>query len=582
MISTHEYTARIDGSSVAEVNVKGGYIRLDAGRSPHVSGEITIPRPADEDGDWAETRRNLARNPIPDEASTWQAEYRDRYSWVRSFVGWSLDGPSGHAYVRWTCPSEQTGVGRGFDVYGNSEWGTPATDTQANALPVTIGQPVAFRVYVRASIDLTVQVEGRIHDGAGTWITAAPGDLLMSAVDLDAAVWHELTFTYTATAAGFLVFGVHGTGGTMPAGGTIDACHMLIEYADEIRPYFFGGGGSTPVTRYSFAGTTNASQSIEEKRGLLFALDPRQSPPPRLSITADAVFPSGTQTRTFNLTVRERDTSIDDGIVRLSVTSDESLLEDYKARADNTGATGYTASIRNVVNYVLGVVLGASLAAGADQAAVGAGADDDALVWLAGQSALDFLTPLVQRCGLRLVCDEARVWTLRSESYIAPGSLDIRYGINLTTARDVISRDSDFWFDQAITVYTWTDSAGAEQRAIDAYPTSGSYTRAVTFEKTDTAYPGPGFSEYAVRRAQGRGHDLTAGRVADWNARAEQPVSVHLDGTLDTQTGLTQSVEFDLDRDKITATTRTIDTPAGAIDLLIGYIDALTGYISTL
>src|SRR5690606_9036362 len=55
----------------------------------------------------------------------------------------------------------------------------------------------------------------------------------------------------------------------------------------------------------------------------------------------------------------------------------------------------------------------------------------EALVWPAGRSGLEFLRPLVQAAGFRLVCDEQRRWTLRDAGYRAPGAQTFRYGVNI-------------------------------------------------------------------------------------------------------------------------------------------------------
>ncbi|MDU0367678.1 hypothetical protein RWH45_10655 [Microbacterium sp. KSW4-17] len=200
----------------------------------------------------------------------------------------------------------------------------------------------------------------------------------------------------------------------------------------------------------------------------------------------------------------------------------------------------------------------------------------ESLLWKSGQSALEFLIPLVQSAGLRLVCSETRTWSLRAEDYAASGALAIRHGVNMIDAEDRISRDDAEWFDAAVTVYRWTDRNGVSQERRDAYGPTG-YSRVRTFERT-TPYPGPGFSEYAVRRAQGRGREVTATAVADLRASAEQPITVVLDGA-PIQTGKTSSVTFDFDRDEMTVTTRTTDTPAGAIDLAVGTIAQAVGTI---
>lgn len=204
----------------------------------------------------------------------------------------------------------------------------------------------------------------------------------------------------------------------------------------------------------------------------------------------------------------------------------------------------------------------------------------DALLWRAGVSAYDFLLPLFQTAGLRLVCDESRDWTLRNADYLAAGSVQIRYGVNRIHSTDTISRSDDTYFDAAITTYRWRDRNGTTQQRTDSYALNDPYTRATTFE-FDTAYPGPGFSQYAVERAQGRGRTVEASKVSDWTVAAEQACSFVLDGA-PIQTGKTDRVVFDLDLDEVSITARTIDTPEGAINLLTGTINALAGTINAL
>lgn len=204
----------------------------------------------------------------------------------------------------------------------------------------------------------------------------------------------------------------------------------------------------------------------------------------------------------------------------------------------------------------------------------------DLLVWKAGDSAIDFINPVVQAFRRRLVCDENRVWTLRDETHVAPGSLSIRHAINLIDGDDVISRDSGLWFDAAVVRYSWIDASGNARTATDSYALNTPYTRLVTLERSG-AYPGPGFAEYVVRRAQGRGRELRLTTVADWSARAEQPFTAVLEGA-PIQVGRTSRVDFDLSIDEMTVTTRTTDTPLGAIDLLTGSINSKTGTINNL
>ena len=183
-----------------------------------------------------------------------------------------------------------------------------------------------------------------------------------------------------------------------------------------------------------------------------------------------------------------------------------------------------------------------------------------ALRWQAGQDALSYLASIVQPLGLRLVCDETRTWTLRDENFEADGALAIRYGLNLIDGTDTLRRD-DTWCDAALVEWKWEDENGT-RTATDFYALSVPYTRLRKVQLT-TPYSGPGYAAYVVRRAQGRGREVTATIVADWRARAEQPVEISLDGA-PIQTGRLSTLDYDLDNDELTISTRSVDTPPSA------------------
>lgn len=203
----------------------------------------------------------------------------------------------------------------------------------------------------------------------------------------------------------------------------------------------------------------------------------------------------------------------------------------------------------------------------------------DVLIWKAGRSAMEFLLPLFQSAGLRLVCDERRRWTLRDETYTQPGTVTVRYGVNLRDGDDKLARDGD-WGDGHVVWWRWRDYAGVQQERVDAYVPPGA-TRVVEVIM-EHPYPGvPGYAEYLTRRAKGRGREVTVTTGTDWNATTEQPITITLDGA-PLQAGLVQALTFNLDRNEMTVTTRTADIPAGAIALLPGTIDSLPGTIDSL
>lgn len=186
----------------------------------------------------------------------------------------------------------------------------------------------------------------------------------------------------------------------------------------------------------------------------------------------------------------------------------------------------------------------------------------EALHWRAGTSGYQFLLPLVQAAGFRLVCNERREWTLRDEHYRDPGGLTYRYGVNVVDVGETLARAAEEWYDAAVFVYMWTDRDGIEQTRTDAFSLTATPTKVIRRE-IKAAYPGPGRAEYAVRRAQGRGRTVTVTAQATWDEAAEQPLTATLDGT-PIQTGISNVVRFDLAMNEVTVTSRTTDTPAAA------------------
>lgn len=192
---------------------------------------------------------------------------------------------------------------------------------------------------------------------------------------------------------------------------------------------------------------------------------------------------------------------------------------------------------------------------------IGDAPDPEALVWKAGTSGLEFLSPLVQSAGLRLVCTEDRAWSLRASEWQAPSHAAVTYGVDMIDGSDKISRTDDTWFDAAVVVYSWTDRDGIARTRTDAYALQTPHTKTRRFDRS-TPYPGPGFAQYAVTRAQNRGRQVEAIAVSDWTLHAETPVKVILNGARP-QLGKVQDLTYDLDHDEMTINTRTIDEGAG-------------------
>ena len=750
--SQHSYMATLPGGRA--VPPRGGSIALSAAQAPHCQATLDIPLPGRWDtvpdtlGPWRELRRNLHPNPVP------------RGLGALSVANGAVLSDAGDA-VDVVCKPGVRDMGLTLVA-----WGVSAPST----------------VYtLSAEVEWLASAGGVRFSVQGAAMAGAVGQGSTELFETGERRRIALTFTtaVSGAASAYLLRG------SATASERFRVRAMSLEvgqeqpfiHPDDARPSTVVGDMVT-VYRHRWLGAINASASVLEAASVtshggpvwtpdpaaLEQLDPRVTP--RVVITAS----DGTTSRDFDLGVRDIDVSQREGVVTVSLASDEALLLDYAPLADDLTAWHHQASLRAVVNYVLGrVIPGAALqAAPAHDADVSAfwsvtnrvynpacegiwgyslglnakglgtspsggvvgtkfvwwqsnaagwsyciadgdsrcipgqwitgaahltsssgtlqahavlrffdaggnimvdipgpavtnlgafpratvtaqvppgaasvklvagfrataanqtlgwdalllvdgqrvvpyfdgGTPDDpryvyewsgdayaspstrlpvlerspdALRWAAGQSALEFLGPLVQAAGLRLVCDELRRWTLRDEHYSAPGVLTVRQGINMVDGGYRVSRDEGLWYDAAVTLWKWTDPHGTEHERVEAFALNTPHTRAVTFEKF-TAYPGPGFTEYAVRRAQGKGREVTATTVADWTANAEQLSTIILDSA-PPQVGRTTEVTFDLDRDEMTVTTRTTDTPLGAVDLLPGTINALTGAINDL
>lgn len=184
------------------------------------------------------------------------------------------------------------------------------------------------------------------------------------------------------------------------------------------------------------------------------------------------------------------------------------------------------------------------------------GSVPETLFWQAGQSALDFLRPIVQSAGMRLVCDENRKWTLRDADYEAPGLTEIAYADNLIVGSDSVNRDDDVWCDGAVIRYRWIKD-GQNLERVDIYPDTGDPSR-VRYIERDSAWPGPGFAQYIVERAQALGRRVSVTTVANWEANTDQPATFTLHEAPDLEGHITR-LTYDLSTDEMTVDSRTAE-----------------------
>jgi hypothetical protein len=261
----------------------------------------------------------------------------------------------------------------------------------------------------------------------------------------------------------------------------------------------------------------------------------------------------------LDLTFREREADHEAGELRISLASDEALLEGHKLVSRYQEAPA-TPTVKGAVALAL--------------AHIGVGLDDDAtdapvsvdnadsLIWSPGVSGWDYVYPLVQKAGLRLYCDETRRWRLVRATSNSEDLMVLTADQNVTAGRDKISLDDD-WYDAVVLTYRWRDPATATTML--AYDVAGDYrARNVFAETREVPYPGPGAADALLSRKQGRGRVLDVAAVSDYFAKPGRALAITLPGT-PVQTGYTSSVTWSYPDDEMRVASRgLIDTPESA------------------
>lgn len=263
-----------------------------------------------------------------------------------------------------------------------------------------------------------------------------------------------------------------------------------------------------------------------------------------------------TQRRRLNLSLRSRRVDHSAGTVTVDASSDEALLIAYGLMSD-TPVSPTALTVRAAVELVLsravpGAVLGGS--AGAHPISA------ESAVWQPGVSGWDYLSPLTASAGLRLWCDEARVWHLEPpETVITPGQASLSADASVTAAVDSISLDDDEWADGVVVVYSWTDASNVRREVIDA---AGDITSSrVLRVQHERPFPGPGEAAARLRKIQARGRVLSVTAVADPSVYPAQAATLTVPPT-PAQSGWVTAVEWRVPDDVMSVTTRDlVDTP---------------------
>jgi len=313
-------------------------------------------------------------------------------------------------------------------------------------------------------------------------------------------------------------------------------------------------GNSDPISVWSslYGGQTIAALTSAYGSGFIYEVSaPHYFPYNNFGARSSTI-------RNFNLSIRSRAINHENGIITVDLASDEALLIDYALVSSEIFQPAIL-DIRNLINLVLEDI-GTRLAFDNNDTGT---IEDGSQYWEPGQTAWDYLAPLVQQTGLSLYCDEKRIWHLVKDSFIASGQTSLDYTNTLTQATEIISRESNDWYDAVVIKYTWTDALGATQNAYDT-ANSANPTKVLSLTYEDQRYPGAGAAQRVLDRAQGRGRVNEVTAVSDYNTTPRQPATINLPFT-DIQTGFVSAVTFSYPSDTMQVKTRgLINTPSTA------------------
>jgi hypothetical protein len=182
--------------------------------------------------------------------------------------------------------------------------------------------------------------------------------------------------------------------------------------------------------------------------------------------------------------------------------------------------------------------------------------------WKPGTTAWDFLSPLLTTAGLRLFCDEVRVWRLIDPAaYVVDGFVRLST-FNVVTATDTISREDPEVFATGVVIrYAWQDDDNVGQLA---YDTAGTPEKVAVIDYART-FPGPGAAAAVLARRSGTGRTQDVDALTLWDTTPGADASISLPDAPEQQ-GKVSSVRFSLGDDAVMSvgTRGLIDIPPGS------------------
>lgn len=181
--------------------------------------------------------------------------------------------------------------------------------------------------------------------------------------------------------------------------------------------------------------------------------------------------------------------------------------------------------------------------------------DPQSLIQQPGETWNDFLEPLTDAAGLRLICDETRTWRLiNPATYTAGAAFALTGIVHPGPTRSIDQSDVSHFARGAIARYKWTDKAGRTFIETESQPLGFNprTTFPVAVVDYDRPYPGSGAAAFLWSRIQQLGAPVEVTATTDLAATAYRPVTIpgYNAGTV------INAVTFDLGQDEMRLTIR--------------------------
>jgi hypothetical protein len=168
----------------------------------------------------------------------------------------------------------------------------------------------------------------------------------------------------------------------------------------------------------------------------------------------------------------------------------------------------------------------------------------EALIWQTGQSAWDFLMPLLASVNLILWCTEEGEWWLDRPEDRAGGADIVASPGTSRQGDDTLSLDAGDNLDGVVVRYAWIQQrSGATRTKQDTAGTAGN----VYVLDLAQPYPGPGTAAAILARRGGSGRSQSAEVILDYSAETGAPIVYTLPGVAGLGIlGQCTSIDFDM------------------------------------